>query len=62
MGRWDIFNTYSSIGFITTSRGLYVGSLVAMLGVVAVYLADVRPGKQTGFSAASTEPAAEPVP
>jgi len=44
------------------SWGLYVGSLVAMSGVVAVYLADVRPGKQTDFSAAGAEPAVEPVP
>jgi ACS family glucarate transporter-like MFS transporter len=29
------------------SWGLYVGSLVAMSGVVAIYLVDVRPGKRT---------------
>jgi MFS family permease len=44
------------------SWGLYVGSLVAMLGVVAIYLADVCPGKQTEYSARRTEPAAEPAP
>jgi len=44
------------------SWGLYVGSLVAMSGVVAIYLADVRPGKQTEFSAAGAEPAPETVP
>ena len=44
------------------SWGLYVGSMVAMSGVVAIYLADVRPGKQTEYAATGAEPAAEPVP
>ncbi len=44
------------------SWGLYAGSLVAMSGVLAVHLADVRPGKQTGYSARDAEPAPEPVP
>jgi MFS family permease len=44
------------------SWGLYVGGLVAMSGVAAVYLADVRTCRQTEFSAAGTQPAVEPVP
>ena len=44
------------------SWGLYVGSMVAMSGVVAIYLADVRPGKQTEYTATGAEPAAESVP
>jgi ACS family glucarate transporter-like MFS transporter len=43
------------------SWGLYAGSLVAMLGVLAVYLVDIRPGKQTGHSGTDAEPAPEPV-
>jgi ACS family glucarate transporter-like MFS transporter len=44
------------------SWGLYVGNLVAMSGVVAIYLADVRPGKLTEYAATGAEPAAESVP
>jgi MFS family permease len=44
------------------SWGLYVGSLVAMSGVLAIYLVDVRPGRQTGYSTKGAKPAAEAVP
>ncbi len=43
------------------SWGLYVGSLVAMSGVLAIYLVDVRRGKQAGYSTKS-DPPAEAVP
>lgn len=42
------------------SWGLYAGSLIALSGVVAIYLVDVRPGRQTGFS--GTDAIVEPVP
>jgi MFS family permease len=42
------------------SWGLYTGGLVSMSGVLAIYLADVRPGRLN--AAAGTEPAVEPVP
>jgi ACS family glucarate transporter-like MFS transporter len=44
------------------SWGLYAGSLVAMSGVLAIYIADVRPSRQAGYSAEEKEPAEEPVP
>ncbi len=44
------------------SWGLYVGSLVAMSGVLAIYLVDVRRCKQTGYATKDAEPAAEAVP
>jgi MFS family permease len=44
------------------SWGLYAGSLVAMSGVLAIYLADVRPARQTGYSVTGEEPTPEPVP
>ena len=44
------------------SWGLYAGSLVALSGVLAIYIADVRPSGQPGYSAKDKEPGAEPVP
>jgi MFS family permease len=44
------------------SWALYTGSLVTMSGFVAIYLADVRPGRLSGDSAAGTAPAAKRVP
>ena len=44
------------------SWGLYAGGLVAMSEVVAIYLADVRPGRPTEHAATRAEPAAETVP
>ncbi len=44
------------------SWGLYAGSLVAMSGVLAIYLADVRSGKQTGYSATGAEPTPDVYP
>jgi MFS transporter, ACS family, glucarate transporter len=44
------------------SWGLYAGSLVAMSGVLAIYIADVRPSRQAGYLAEEKEPAEEPVP
>jgi MFS family permease len=38
------------------SWGLYAGGLVAMSGVLAIYLADVRPGKHTGDTATGAPP------
>lgn len=44
-----------------TVAGLSVGSLVAMSGVLAIYLVDARRRKQTGYSTKGAEPAAEAV-
>jgi len=43
------------------SWGLYAGSLVALSGVLAIYLVEIRTAKLTGYSAPGAEPATEPV-